>query len=88
MDENVWAHDLIAIEMVDLLEIMRLKLPQSWGLKSLNLLNVQHVEEISFIQGVKDGVFNLDALKSAGSVEMAGLWTRYALFFTPAESLL
>ncbi|KAL3488050.1 hypothetical protein BJX62DRAFT_212603 [Aspergillus germanicus] len=79
MDENVWANDLLAIEMVDLVEITRLNLPQSWGLKSLNLMNVQHVEELSFIQGVQDGVFNLDALQSAGNFEIAGLWTSIAL---------
>ncbi|KAL3451133.1 hypothetical protein BJX65DRAFT_269020 [Aspergillus insuetus] len=79
MDENVWANDLIAIEMVDVLEITRLHLPQSWGLKSLNLMNVQHIEEISFIQGAQDGVFNLDALKTAGNIEIAGLWTSIAL---------
>ncbi|KAL2855227.1 hypothetical protein BJX68DRAFT_231789 [Aspergillus pseudodeflectus] len=79
MDEKVWAINLLAIEMVDLLEITRLRLPQSWGLKSLNLMNVQHVEELSFIQGVQDAVFDLNALKSAGRIEMAGLWTSISL---------
>ncbi|KAL2784937.1 hypothetical protein BJX66DRAFT_315860 [Aspergillus keveii] len=79
MDENVWANDILAIEMVDLVEITRLNLPQSWGLKSLNLMNVQHVEELSFIQGVQDGAFNLDALKTARNIEIAGLWTSIAL---------
>jgi hypothetical protein len=89
MDQNVWANDLIAIEMVDLLEITRLNLPQSWGLKSLNLMSVQRVEELSFIQGVQDGAFNLDALKTAGSIEMAGLWTRYGMNsqFPPLSAL-
>ncbi|KAJ0421367.1 hypothetical protein BJY00DRAFT_282596 [Aspergillus carlsbadensis] len=79
MDENIWANDLVAIEMVDLLEITGLNLPQSWGLRSLNLGKLQHVDELLFIQGVLDAEFHLDALKSAGRVEIAGLWTSISL---------
>ncbi|KAL2821217.1 hypothetical protein BJX63DRAFT_259675 [Aspergillus granulosus] len=79
MDENLWANDLNAIEMLDLLEITNIHLPQTWGLKSLNLMRLQHIKELSFIQGPQGGLFDLGALETAKTVSIAGMWINISL---------
>ncbi|KAL6228662.1 hypothetical protein BDW75DRAFT_226512 [Aspergillus navahoensis] len=79
MDKNVWANGLTAIEMLDLLDITSIHLLQSWGLKNLNLMRLQHVQQLEFIQGAPDALFNFGRLKSAEMIEIAGTWTNISL---------
>ncbi|KAL2829579.1 hypothetical protein BJY01DRAFT_124232 [Aspergillus pseudoustus] len=79
MNEIMWARELIAIEMLDLLEMENLHLPQAWGLKSLNLTKLQHVNDLSFIQGATDAMFDLGGLTGAERIEIAGTWTNISL---------
>ncbi|KAL3461026.1 hypothetical protein BJX64DRAFT_261931 [Aspergillus heterothallicus] len=85
MDENIWANDLLAIEMLDLLEINAIRLPQAWGLKSLNMMRLQSVQEMEFIQGAQEAIVDFGALERAGSVSIAGTWTNIS--FPSLESV-
>ncbi|KAH8432690.1 uncharacterized protein LDX57_010317 [Aspergillus melleus] len=80
MDTNTGASDLVAIEMPGLVEITSITLPQTRGLQRVDLRSLQTVrDELVFIQeAYEESWFDLAKLESVGgSLEMAGLWTKY-----------
>lgn len=76
MADHEESHGMDGIEMLDLLYIGSIYLPQTWGLKKLQLPRVEHMEQLYFIQGVEEGWFDLGSLKSADIISVAGYWTK------------
>ncbi|KAA8649461.1 uncharacterized protein ATNIH1004_002132 [Aspergillus tanneri] len=69
------SHRMNGIEMLDLLYIEGIYLPQTWGLKKLRLPRVERMEQLYFIQGVEEGWFDMEGLKIADIISVAGYWT-------------
>ncbi|KAL3477283.1 hypothetical protein BJX99DRAFT_226330 [Aspergillus californicus] len=69
------SHDMDAFEMLDLTYIERLDFAGAWGLKSVQLPLLEHVEQLYFIQDGGESSFDVGALKSAGNIAVAGDWT-------------
>ncbi|THC92442.1 hypothetical protein EYZ11_008084 [Aspergillus tanneri] len=70
------SHRMNGIEMLDLLYIEGIYLPQTWGLKKLRLPRVERMEQLYFIQGVEEGWFDMEGLKIADIISVAGYWTK------------
>ncbi|KAL2814871.1 hypothetical protein BDW59DRAFT_17663 [Aspergillus cavernicola] len=85
MDEYEESHEMDAFEMLDLLYIESLNLPQAWGMERLQLPRVEHMEQLYFIQGVEESWFDVGALKTADVISMAGSWTNIS--FPSLESV-
>lgn len=72
-------HDgLEAIEMLNLLWILDIRLSRSWGLRSIQMPRLVDISaQLDFIQGPEDSWMDFSALKSVHIIDIAGTWTKY-----------